>query len=78
LTVYTESPHFAIGFPDFFQEVRTLAAWNGGLSDRAPADACKTYGYGAVNSGETGKLFVAFSGANRYNRVNHKREGSYS
>ena len=32
----------------------------------------------AVNSGETGKLFVAFSGANRYNRVNHKREGSYS
>jgi len=27
---------------------------------------------------ETGKLFVAFSGANRYNRVNHKREGSYS
>ena len=64
--------------PDFFQEVRTLAAWNGGLSDRAPADACKTYGCGAVNSGETGKLFVAFSGANRYNRVNHKREGSYS
>lgn len=64
-------------FLTFFRK-SGLGRWNGGLSDRAPADACKTYGCGAVNSGETGKLFVAFSGANRYNRVNHKREGSYS